>query len=326
MSIPNSIIKSIVISGFASTLVTRLKLRALRSTGSLTILNLHRVTDRNVSAYEALQPQLFDELLNWIQPRFQVVTFGELAQASHGDRPQLLLSFDDGYLDFQEVAMPILEKHGVKANQNVIPGCIQSGKPPLNVLLQDFIGQAPEKLLRELKLPRGVPLTDTSDRMLVGRKASAVLKKLPICEQQSFMEGCQVYFDRLDNFRTTPMMTVEQVVECSKQHEIGVHSWDHASMSSETDAYLKEDATRCREWLQRYIAPKQYIYAFPNGMAREGQAEAVRDAGFSHVLCVGEKFSRPESWRHDRFTFHARYGMESKFRAIGGTTWPSHPR
>lgn len=320
---PKSLIKACVVHGMGSAVMARLKLSAIHSKGALTILNLHRVCEHNVSAYEAFQPRLFDALLGWLKPRFQVLTFRDLAQFQLTDKPPLILSFDDGYLDFLDVAMPILAKHGMQANQNVVPGCIDSGKPPLNVLLQDFIGQAPDKLLRELELPGGVRLADTSDRMLVGRRASAVLKRLPISQQQLFVAGCQKHFDRLDNFATTPMMTLEQVTEAAKQHEIGVHSWDHASMSAETDAYLLEDAAHCREWLVNHVSPQQFIYAFPNGMANDDQAKLVRDAGFDHVLFVAEHFSRPSNWKHDRFTFHAQSEIESRFRAIGGTAWPN---
>jgi peptidoglycan/xylan/chitin deacetylase (PgdA/CDA1 family) len=316
------LVKGILVGVLGSQMATSLRLASLRKAGVVTILNLHRVSGCDVSAYDALHPKLFDALLVWLKPRFHVLTFRELAQFQATDKSPLILSFDDGYLDFFEVAMPILEKHRLRANQNVIPGCIDSGRPPLNVLLQDFIGQAPHKLLQEWVLPGGVRFSDTSDRKSIGRRASAVVKKLPFEKQRAFIVSCQSYFDRMDNFLTTPMMNLEQVAESARLHEIGVHSWDHASMSSESDEYLEADASRCQAWLAEHFSPAQMIYAFPNGMAREGQPESVRKAGFDHVLCVDEQFSRPSNWKHKRFTFHAQNEIESRFRAIGGTARP----
>ena len=95
-----------------------------------------------------------------------------------------MLSFDDGYKDFIEVAVPLLEKRRIRVNHNVVPGCVESGRPPMNVELQDFIASAPAALLRETPLP-GMPQGADPDRRerscLI---ASAALKAKPIAEQK----------------------------------------------------------------------------------------------------------------------------------------------
>jgi len=48
-----------------------------------------------------------------------VSTFHSLLEVD--TRPAVVLSFDDGYQDFVEYAMPVLAKHGVKVNFNVCP-------------------------------------------------------------------------------------------------------------------------------------------------------------------------------------------------------------
>jgi peptidoglycan/xylan/chitin deacetylase (PgdA/CDA1 family) len=322
MPLMKLIVKACVFRSMGSSFLTRLKLFAIQSKRALTVLNLHRVSGHNGSAYEALSPELFDGLLGWLKVRFHVLTFSELADFEPCDRPPMVLSFDDGYLDFVEVAAPILAKHGLKANQNVIPGCIESGKPPFNVWLQDFIGQAPESLLREVALPGVSSRESFKDRGEVGRKASSTLKVLSIDLQVQTMENLRRHFERLDNFRTTPMMTLDQIINVSAKHEIGVHSWQHATMSAESDEYLAHDAQRCRNWLREHITGVDAVYAFPNGMMREGQAAIVRDVGFDHVLCVGEGFSEKENWQHSRFTFHAKSEAECRFRSTGGLAWP----
>lgn len=313
-------------AALGSPTVQAAQLGRVRRARALTILNLHRVDDAQGSAYEALKPALFDAMIGWLKARFRIVTFAELETLAAGAKPPLILSFDDGYKDFIEVAAPILRKHGVRANQNVIPGCVESGRPPMNVILQDFIGTAPAALLREVTMPGLDGGLDPDDRVRSGIRASALLKMRPIADQKAIFAVLERHFERFDGFRTTPLMTATDVEEIAAEHEIGAHSWEHATMSAETDAYLADDAARCRDWCRRITGAEPRIYTFPNGAVREGQAQAVRTLGYSSVLLVGEDFSRPDAWLHRRFTIHASTPAEARFRATGGLRRPQPAR
>jgi peptidoglycan/xylan/chitin deacetylase (PgdA/CDA1 family) len=129
-------------------------------------------------------------------------------------------------------------------------------------------------------------------------------------------------FERLDGRWATPMMTAADVREVSQVHEIGAHSFEHASMAYETDAYLAADARRCRTWFRDRVGLDPQIYAFPNGSLREAQPAVVRDLGYPVVLDVGERFSRLDATLHSRFTFYADSLAEARFRAVGGRLDP----
>ena len=96
-------------------------------------------------------------------------------------------------------------------------------------------------------------------------------------------------------------------------------------MSVESNDYVVEDARRCREYLADLGTTYPFVYAFPNGMLRKEQVDAVRAAGFDHVLCVGENFSQPENWLHNRFTFYGDTVAETRFRALGSLRYPLKP-
>ena len=115
----------------------------------VTILNLHRVSPNTGSAYKAISPSLFNELISYLKKEFHICLFDDFRRIKT-KKPKLILSFDDGYKDFIDYAVPILEKYDVRVNQNVIPYCIETGLPPVNVLLQDFIGKAPNELLKKI--------------------------------------------------------------------------------------------------------------------------------------------------------------------------------
>lgn len=60
------LLKRAVFAAFGSDPALGAKLRRIARSGALTILNLHRVDDAHTSAYEAMAPRLFDELVGWV--------------------------------------------------------------------------------------------------------------------------------------------------------------------------------------------------------------------------------------------------------------------
>ncbi|MEL6299159.1 MAG: polysaccharide deacetylase family protein [Pseudomonadota bacterium] len=301
------------------------KLRRIERTQALTILNLHRVSSDASSIFEALPPALFDELLAWAKAHFAITTCAGAAASEDTDKPRLILSFDDGYKDFIKTVMPILDRHKIRANQNIIPGAVERGEPPINVLVQDFIAQAPASLLREVRLPGVSFQIDPENRFQAATAVSALYKNRPMREQHPLREQLDAALGKVSGFRPTPMMTVDEVREAARHHEVGAHAFEHASMAFETNDYLADDARRCRVWFHQQLGISPDVYALPNGSYRPGQPQIVRDAGYNHVLLVGDDFSSPRATVHKRFTARGRSLAEAKFRASGGFVRPQDP-
>lgn len=320
-SVVRSIAKHAVFSVLGNDPALGLKLSWITRTGALTILNFHRVNNNRLSNYNAMDPRLFDELIGWLLRGFDIVTFGELGETCRTKRPKLILSFDDGYKDFITTVVPILDRHRVRANQNIIPATVDTGMPPLNIILQDFVDQAPESLLRETPLPGFASAADLEscigNRNITGQRASAALKQMSIVQQKAVMSNLQQSFERLDSWSTTQFMTLEEIKEISQIHEIGAHSIEHASMAAEADEYVANDAYQCRTWFGHSLGLAPRIYALPNGSHRAGHEQIIKAAGFEHVLGVGEQFSRADATIHSRFTMHGRSIAEVRFRATG---------
>lgn len=282
----------------------------MRSANVNVILNLHRVAPDDRSSYRPLSPDIFDELLSFVKREFAVVTIGELG--ANTAKPKLVLSFDDGYRDFASYAAPILRKHGLRANQNLIPKCISTGLPPLNVIAQDFVGRAPAELVARIRIDGfSAPLDQR-----FGNRLSQFIKMRSQSEQDKLAEQLLPTFFEWDGFAPTAMMNLEEV-RSIRDHELGAHSYAHSSMEFETDEYLDEDVRRCGAYFKDEIGTPMTIYAFPNGSCREGQAERVLSQGVDHVLLVGEEFDTG-AHVHTRFTYDARSTSEARFKALGG--------
>lgn len=288
----------------------RRRLDRVREAGVTTILNLHRVGPDDGSSYRPLALELFDELLGFVSREFSISTFAEINERSA--KPKLILSFDDGYRDFATHAVPVMRRHGVRANQNIIPKCVETGLPPLNVIAQDFVGKAPRQLRVGLHIRGYSGPRDGS----FGTHLSRFLKMRPQAQQDRLAEELLPQFFAWEAFKPTPMMNADEIRSIA-DHEIGAHSWAHSSMEFESDDYFDEDIRRCAGWMRETLGLPMTIYAFPNGSCAKGQAERVLSQGVEHVLLVGEGFDR-DPHVHERFTFDGQTSSEVRFKALGG--------
>ncbi len=305
-----------------SNFLLSLRARRIAVSNALTIVNLHRVDDRKTSTYRALHPKIFSELVGYLKKNFEIVNFSDLVHKQNDParkKPQLIISFDDGYKDFIEIVAPILDEHGISVNQNVIPQCMESGRPPMNVVMQDFLDTAPASLIREIKLswiPQGF---DPDNREKSGLMASRALKGQSYAEQLALFGELIPQIERFDSFKPTPMMTNADVRQVSAAHEIGAHSWEHASMESESNDYFKLDFLKCQDYFSKNLQCPLRIYAFPNGSHRAEQVELLHQNGVDHVLLTGDDFSSSRLKVHKRFNTYGTSLPEARFRAIGGT-------
>jgi peptidoglycan/xylan/chitin deacetylase (PgdA/CDA1 family) len=318
----NSYLKAAALALLGSAAALNHRIRTISKAGVLTILNLHRIAPDDGSAYRPIDPVIFDELLQFLAKHFEFVTFSELELNSKRLKPQLILSFDDGYRDFLEFAVPILRKHRVRANQNVIPKCIETGLPPLNVLAQDFIGMAPPELLDTLDVPGLDVRRFVQRRVSMALAVSAFIKNRPTLEQLELEAALIPQFQRFQEFTPTTMMSRREIQELASSHEIGVHSFGHATMAFETDEFFQDDLAKCRAYFQSQLNLPALIYAFPNGSYRSSQVSLARAAGVQHVLLVGNDFSHPSNATHSRFGIHAATRSEALYRSLGGLRKP----
>jgi hypothetical protein len=177
-----------------SAAIDRRQLRRLARDRGLIVLNLHKVAPSGPRFVRPIPPRAFDEFVAWLKRECRLTTFAGLAElAPDQERPAAILSFDDGYRDFVEYAMPILERHGVRANQNVIAACVDGGRPPWNVELLDAMEHVSVERLRSLELPSGkVPRLESGGEaalMRWGVELSRVLKLCARSEREPLVVG-----------------------------------------------------------------------------------------------------------------------------------------
>ena len=299
-----------------SILNQRKYIQDIKDNNHLTILNLHRVSNDINPFYPSLSPKLFEELLKFITKEFNVITFREIEMRQNSKKPNIILSFDDGFYDFLEYAMPILDKYNLQANQNVIPQCIESGKPVWDVMLGDFLNQAPMELINQIKLPNFEMHLTHNNKSQYGLALTRYLKQRPKEEREKLWVHIDKVSQKVD-IKFPKMLNRDEVIEISKIHEIGAHSNSHESMGIESKEYFKNDFFKCQKYFKDRLNLPLDIYAFPSGSYQNYHLDFLEKNGIKHILLVDEEYSNSNTQIHKRFTFYGDSINEIKMRALG---------
>jgi peptidoglycan/xylan/chitin deacetylase (PgdA/CDA1 family) len=253
----------------------------------LLIIAYHRV----LTTPDPLQKSIVDsKRFNWqmktLSRQFNVLPLTEAARRlASGKLPSrsVCITFDDGYADNFEVAMPILKKWKLPATFFVSTGFLDGGRMWNDTVIESVRGAKGSELdLTQLNLGK-YDIGNNNTRM---KSISAVLnqlKYLPLSERLNMVEKIAetIGTELPDNL----MMTATQVAQLSQYGmEIGSHTVNHPILNSIPLEQAQKEIMQGKVELEDIISDKVVSFAYPNG--RPGQdynsshVDAVRKAGF----------------------------------------------
>lgn len=268
----------------------------------ITVLSLHRISDEPDFFWNPIRPNSFERLLQYLQEHYTIICFRDIAE--NLDRPTpakplLILSFDDGYYDFYEHALPIILKLGVNANHNIVNACAGEQQviwtQRLNTLFSHCMNQGKELSFSHER--ESWKLSDFQGNwMHFYLHSYRVFCRIPYTERLSMIEEKEQMFNISTKAR---MMNWEEVIHCARQGiEIGSHTYHHDVLSTITDRdILINEIVRSKTELESRIGMPVTVLALPNGQAHADIDEIAALAGFSHILYVGEKVNEMEKYQ-----------------------------
>ena len=302
-------------------LVIKSRIRKIAHNEKLTILSLHRVGKDDGSTYKPLEKETFIYLIEFLKANYLITSFSELNSNFNKneiskEKPLIILSFDDGYKDFLDVVHPILHKNGIRANQNIIPSSVDSGRPPLNVLLQDYLGKVKKEEVNKLRIS-GYEFNKKLNIFREGLKLSKFIKNKPYKIQK------QIEFELFNQLggelysKSAPMLNIEDIKSIINHHDWGIHSYNHSNMHVESYNFFKKDLDSCISWFKNKLNINPKIYAFPNSSYKSRNIKLLKEYGFKNILLVGDKFSSLNENVNYRFNFEAENINQVLFNVAG---------
>jgi peptidoglycan/xylan/chitin deacetylase (PgdA/CDA1 family) len=300
----------------------------------LSILIFHRV----LAAPDELLPeefhsQRFDVLCGWLRRWFNVLPLEmALRRLEHRSLPprSLAITFDDGYADNHDVALPILQKHGLAATVFVSSGFLDGGRM-WNDTVIEAVRHTPHSLLdlRSIEsVALGVhPVRNTCDKRLAITALVKAIKYLPPHTRNAVAESIRELSGVA--LRDNLMLCIDKVVALRRAGiQIGAHTVTHPILACLTSDEARDEIVRGKRELEEIIQEPVTLFAYPNGRPnRDYNAETValvREAGFDAAVTTtwGAATSQADPFQIPRFTPWDRDSLRFRLR-LAQNLWSS---
>lgn len=281
------------------------------SDNRLSILIYHRVLPQKDPLFPGeLDASEFEQQLRLLK---SCMNFISLSDAVNGIRCGTLppraacITFDDGYADNAELALPILQRLGIPATFFVATGFLNGGRM-WNDSVIEMVRRVSGPVLDFREIDLGIfDVATTLQRQSAISTLIGMLKYLPLDERAVRIERMR---DRLQlDLPTNLMMTSAQVTQLhGAGMEIGGHTVNHPILSQLSPASAQREIADGKASLEDIIQGPVRFFAYPNG--KPGQdyladhVRIVKNLGFEAAVSTawGAMPKNADLYQLPRFT------------------------
>ena len=249
--------------------------------GKLSIAIFHRVHARPDEMFpDEPDRQRFDEICRWLKAWFQVLPLDEAVRALREGRlpaRALCITFDDGYADNHDHAMPVLQSHGLSAAFFIATGFINGGR-----MWNDTVVESVRRCTHASLDVSDLGLADVraldfntidARRHSLARLLNAA-KYLPLTRRDEVVAAI-AQRAAVELPRDLMMNTAQVQAMARGGMLIGAHTVNHPILAGLADASARDEIFSSREQLQQWLQRDVTLFAYPNG--RPGRDYLPRD-------------------------------------------------
>jgi peptidoglycan/xylan/chitin deacetylase (PgdA/CDA1 family) len=264
-----SLVKSVVVSDAGWSLASRLRPQGV------TVLMYHRLTDEGGDRHFAgMHWRQFRDQMRWLHRACRPIAVADLVEAVADRRssvPPVLVTFDDGYRDFFDLAYPILAELRIPSvvflATQVIDGggLIWTEQVSVALLATRF-----DSVVLPWNGERWL-LTNDAERWRCRRACTEYLKAVPNHDREHW---------QTELFRTLAvkpasviserqMLTWDEVRAMKESVTFGGHTHTHPILSRVDKTVMAEEIILCRDRIAAEIGEVPRTFAYPNGRAQD---------------------------------------------------------
>ena len=239
--------------------------------------------------------------LDWLRRTASVVDLHEgLSALSEGRSlpPRAVaITFDDGYRDNLDDALPILERLRLPATFFLAPGLISRTVSPW----WEQLGWAFERAQTDQLLWNGQPYDlRGASRFVAYRDVGERVKLLDEVERRAAITDVMDRLDPIGKVDVDKLILdwdgARQLV--ARGFSVGSHSMEHRILSRETAEAQQIDLARSRAALEDQLGVHVDMLAYPNGRSQdytETTIEAARAAGYRYAMTTVNGWNSPDT-------------------------------
>jgi peptidoglycan/xylan/chitin deacetylase (PgdA/CDA1 family) len=267
------------------------------------VLGYHRVVEDYEAACRSEMPSMlistamFERHLDWIGRHFRFVDLDEVGEAVRNgvpfDQPVAAVTFDDGYRDIYENAMPVLTRKGIPAASFVVTDLVsqpgwQTHDKLYRLLDKGFsLWDNPRRQLHGVLSDLGLPAADIlGDRAATRTPLLTVSALLPNLSRDDVGRVADYLENNVGNgFVPVPQTLTWPMLAEMRRHgfTIGSHTRTHVSLPMECSSTTDAELRGSKEALEQGLGEPIHHFAYPGGQFTPTVVEALAKAGYRYA-------------------------------------------
>ncbi|WP_290901218.1 polysaccharide deacetylase family protein [Aquabacterium sp.] len=298
---------------------------------ALPVLMYHRVLpERDPLQAETHTARTMDTQFRTLARWFKVLPLDEAAALlAEGRLPSRAISitFDDGYRDNHDIALPLLKRHGLTATFYVSSGFLNGGTMFHDVMVETVRHAPSGQLDLGLKDASPVTLGDVPSRVAALDALVRQVKYLDPVQRKRLSERLLATLGR--NAPRQLMMDDEQVRALTRAGmSVGGHTTQHLILARLDEAAAWEEIRSNADALSSLTGQRLTSFAYPNGKPGTDygpqHVEMVRRAGFLNAVSTrsGVGTRRAPRFELPRFVLNETTEVGILMRMLRMTAYP----
>ncbi|CAM2751353.1 polysaccharide deacetylase family protein [Janthinobacterium lividum] len=269
-------------------------------TATLSILIYHRVLARPDPLFPGeVDAALFERQLRLLQRFYTPLPLSDaVRRLQDGSLPPraACITFDDGYADNAQVALPLLQRHGLHATFFIATGYLDGGQM-WNDAVIDAVRHAPGPVLDLQEHALGLlPIASLAQRQAAIATLLGQLKYQPFARRQHL--AMQIRRQAGATAGPAAMLSTAQLRQLHVAGmELGAHTASHPILSTLAERAAQRDIAHGKHQLEALIQAPVSLFAYPNGKAGRDygapHVAMVKDLGFQAAVATDWGVARP---------------------------------
>jgi peptidoglycan/xylan/chitin deacetylase (PgdA/CDA1 family) len=304
-----ALLKSGLARALSATGVTRAYARLSGAAGRPLVIGYHRVVeDFDAAARESIPAMLISSRmleahLDWIGKRYSFVSLDDLAGILESGitprKPVAAVTFDDGYRDVYDHALPLLRRKGIPAGVFLVTELTGTSRIPLHDHLYLLLHRAerlpsvgPAEVVRMLRrleiLDRGLARSWARAKGPFGR-FGVLYESLPQDDLlrlvAALQERVEIEEAELEPFRLLSWEMARALLDAGIT--VGSHTRTHSLLTHERPAHVLEELAGSRREIRENLGIEAFHLAYPAGCFSSSVVSAAASAGYryGYVTC-----------------------------------------
>ncbi len=284
---------------------------------NIIILCFHNISEHKSISYPHLNTRVFETLIKYIVKHYNVVPIEEIGTSEKNNKPSIVITFDDGYMDFYENALPILVKYKLPALNNVIVESVETGKPfwslELNSALDFIFNNDCYMDFSKLGIKLKFQYQDKQNFEQVSIKLLKQLSTLENINRTVFIDALITQLKKFGYSSENLLMNWDNLSSCiSNGVSVGSHTMSHDSLTSIKDSgTLEKELVFSKELLEQKLKTKVNALAFPNGFYNESIINHAKNH-YKYLLNTKESYYNPVTDDQSNYFLLPRVSMNKR--------------